>query len=158
MFLLASVSELVRVKRHKPGGPCHPWRRMFQICLTCKVWDVNLAVQPRSQKFLMDMREFHASPGSMCPACACVGNFSSWSWHSFVDRMEAPLGMPAPIGGGTCGVWIMGELGLKKCPVSPVSATPIRMVVGGDRCCARLTYGSRVIYLCAPPRRVKPRV
>ena len=63
----------------------------------CTMLDVNLAVHPVSQNFPIEMREFRASPGIMCPACACVGNLYSWSCNSCVTRMADLLGMPTKI-------------------------------------------------------------
>ena len=85
------------------------------------------------------MREYHASPGSMCPAHACVGNWSSWSWHFCVARMTASLGIPTTVGGDPVLYGLCGELGCKKYPVAPVSATQVRVVVVGDWCNASLT-------------------
>ena len=85
------------------------------------------------------MRECRAIPGSMCPARAYVGNWYSLSWHFCVARMAAPLSMPTTIGGDPVLYVLCGALGCKIFPVAPVSATPVRMVVVGDQCCARLT-------------------
>ena len=98
-----------------------------------------MPVQPASQKFPIEMRECCASPGSMCPAHACVGNWSIWSWNYCVDHMVAPLGMHTTMGGDPVLYGLCGALGCKKCPVAPVSATPVRLVVVGDWCCDRLT-------------------
>ena len=129
----------MRGKCHKPGGSCHSRRRMFPSFLMCTVLEVNSAVHPASQKFPIEMREYHASPGSMCPAHACVGNWSSWSWHFCVARMTASLGIPTTVGGDPVLYGLCGELGCKKYPVAPVSATQVRVVVVGDWCNASLT-------------------
>ena len=92
-----------------------------------------------SQKFPIEMRELRTSPGIVCPARAYVGNWSSWSCNSCVARMADPLGMPTTIGGGPLLYGLCGALVSKKCLVTPVSATLVRMVVVGYRCCARLT-------------------
>ena len=85
------------------------------------------------------MREFCASPGSMCPAHACFGNWSIFNWHYCVACMAAPLGMPTKIGGVPILYGLCGALCCKNNPVAPVSATAVRMVVAGDRWCASLT-------------------
>ena len=88
----------------------------------------------------------------MCPARAYVGNWYSLSWHFCVARMAAPLSMPTAIGGDPVLYVLCGALGCKIFPVAPVSATPVRMVVVGDQCCARLTLVIDLGCLRAPPR------
>ena len=46
IFFVVSVFALVRGKCHKPGGSCHPQRRIFPYVLICAVLEVNLAVHP----------------------------------------------------------------------------------------------------------------
>ena len=92
-----------------------------------------------SKQFLIEMSECCASPGSMCPARDCVGNWSSWSWHSCVACMAAPLGMPTTIGGAPVLYGLCGALGCKKFPVALVSATPVRIFMIGYQCYDRLT-------------------
>ena len=99
IFFVVLVFLLVRGKFHKPGGSRYPQRRMFPSFLMCTMLEVNLAVHPASKKFPIEMRECRASPGSMFPTCACVGNLSSWSWYYCVARMTSPLGTPTAIGG-----------------------------------------------------------
>ena len=138
VFFLVSVFALVRGKYHKPGGSGHPRRRMFPYFLMCIVLEVNLAVHPASQNVPIEMRECRASPGSMCPVCACVGNWSSWSWNYCVACMAALLSMSTTIGGAPVLHGLCGALSGKKCPVAPVSETPVRMVVVGNRFFSRL--------------------
>ena len=99
----------------------------------CTVMEVNSVVYPASQKFPIEIRECRKSHGSMCPACACVGNWSSRSCNSLVSRMVAPLGMPMTIEGAPVFCGLCGTLGCKKCPVATVSATPMSMVVVENR-------------------------
>ena len=122
----------MRGKCHKPGRSRHPQKRKFSSFLVCALLEVNSAVHTASQKFLIEIIECRASHGSMFPACACVGSWSSWSWHYFVDRMAAPLGMPTTIGGASVFNVLCGALGCKKYPVAPVSGTPVRMIVVED--------------------------
>ena len=74
IFFVASVFALVSDKSHNPGGSRHSWRRMFPSFLMCTTLELNLDVHLASQRIPIDMREFRADPGSMFPACACVGN------------------------------------------------------------------------------------
>ena len=124
------------------GGSRQPWRKIFPSFLMFTVLEVNLTVHPASQKFLIETRECRASPGNMYPARACVGNWSSWSWHSCVSHMASPLDMPTTIGGDPVLHGLCGALGYKTFPLAPVSATPVRMVFVGGRCCASLTSSS----------------
>ena len=88
----------------------------------------------------IDMRECHASHGSVCITCACVGNWSSWSWHYCVACMASPLDITTTIEGDPILYALCGALGRKRRPVAPVSATPVRMFVVGDWCYAWLTF------------------
>ena len=132
IFFVLSVFALVSGKCYKPGGSRHPWRRMFPSFFMCNVLEVNLAVHLVSQKFPIKMREFHAIPGSMCPPRACVGNWSSWSWNSFVTCMKATLGISMTIRGFPVLYELCGALCHKQFPGAPVSATPVRMFAIGD--------------------------
>ena len=79
IFFLVYVFALVRGNCHKHGRSCHHQRRMFPSFFTCTVLEVNSAVHLVSQKNPIEMREFRASPGGMCPYHACVGNWSIYS-------------------------------------------------------------------------------
>ena len=62
----------------------------------------------------IEMRECRASPGSMFPSSACVGNWYSWSWYYCVACMSAPLGMPTTIGGDPVLYGLCVALGCKR--------------------------------------------
>ena len=66
--------------------------------------------------------------------------------------MAAPLGMRTKIGAAPILYGLCGALVCKKCPVAPVSVTPVRLVVVGDCCCARLTLCPRFrLPMCTDP-------
>ena len=114
IFFLVYVFALVRGNCHKHGRSCQHQRRMFPSFFTCTVLEVNSSVHMASQKFPIEMRECRASPGSMCPARACVGNWYIWSWNYCVARMVDLLDMPTKIRGATIFYGLGGALGRKK--------------------------------------------
>ena len=72
--------------------------------------------------------------GKMCASLAGRGSCGIWSWPVCVDLILLPSGIVATIPCGLLLLLEIGVVGIRKCPVQPVSAMAkvVGQVVGGE--------------------------
>ena len=81
----------------------------------------NVTLHPKSQNFLVDMREECAKPGTMCASVISSGSHGISRLPVCVDWMCFPFGSVIVIGFSAIFFFTIGAPSTKKWPVAPES-------------------------------------
>lgn len=99
-MLMLSLLLVESGSRHNPVRRSQLPVRSMELLWRMLTWLVsNVATQPASHNFPIEMSELLVSPGIRCAVFAVVGSWAMSSWQeSFVDVRIAPFGNPMCMG------------------------------------------------------------